>query len=369
MCYNSGMSGYLDTVFLPPLYLNRDKQAIEFIEGLLLRQASCASVSMYGNGKDYLFYNVVKRLEAKKLPHRLMVLNTISSDELRDFADMLVSDTKPTMCLVNLRIGKDTSWFVETINELRIKRGYNFVSYVNSYVGDIYKALQEFNSSVMQPLIILERISYVDSLPMIKELADRFGFYPSEEQKRDIYKWSYGHVGLIRTLFLLKSQSPNKKFTPAELLTEPTVLERLCRIVGELGQDKIKAIKSGQLGLVERVFLKKFGYINSEGGLFHPLIESFIFQKTPQPLLAFSLTEVRVLEYLRMHEDSVVSRDDIARIVWGEEECEDKYSDWAIGQLIYRLRKKLEFSAAHETIITRKGQGFIYARLGIALEF
>lgn len=353
------MSNLLDTVFLPGLYLNRDKNVIAQIEDLLLHQESCTTVCMWGNGKDYMFTNVVERLRVKKPTHKLKVLNTISADELRDFADMLINETEPTLCLVNIRVRKDVSWFMQIIDDLRVKRGYGFVSYVSAYVGDVYQALHALNIS---SLIILKKVDYKDSLHIIKELSDRFEFVPSEEQKRDIYKWSYGHVGLLRTLFLLKRQSPGKAFSAEGLLREPTVLERLNNIIHDLPAEKFDAIKNQQLSFVEKVFFEEFGYINADGELFHPLLLHLVPKRLSEKQSALSATENRVLDYLRKHQGKTVSRDDIAKIVWGDEEWEDKFSDWAIGQLIYRLRKKLAYSATAGAIQTLKGEGFAFTQ-------
>jgi DNA-binding winged helix-turn-helix (wHTH) protein len=288
-------------------------------------------------------------------------LNTISSDELKDFADMLESDDEPTLCLVNLRLRKDVSWFVQVVERLRVKRGYAFVSFVNSYVGDVYQALMNMEQPVTNSLVILRRVPYNDAMHVIAELSDRFGFYPDESQRQDIYKWSYGHVGLLRTLYLLKRQSSGRVFTRASLLREPTVLERLTNIVRDIPQDKMHAILQQKLSFIEKMFYEELGFIDASGELFHPLLAPLIPQATVQQATSFSITENKVLNYLRNHPDVVVSRVDIAQLVWGEEEWEDKYSDWAIGQLIYRLRKKLEYSSLAGEIQTKKGQGFIYS--------
>jgi hypothetical protein len=358
-----GMSHHLDTVFSPSLYLERDKKAIAYIEDLLLHQESCAVACMYGNGKDYLFTNIVKRFEAHTLTHKLKVLNTVSSDELKDFADMLEEETEPTICLVNLRIRKDVSWFIRIIEQLRVKRGYSFVSFISGYVGDIYQALMDMEGPVTQSLVILKRVKYEDATHIIVELSDRFGFQPNDTQKQDIYAWSYGHVGLLRTLYLLKRQNPERLFTRSALLREPTVLERLTSIVHDVPAEKMTILQARNLSFVEKMFFEELGYIEPSGELFHPLLKPLIPSMPVLSQSSFSLTESRVLKYLRSHPDIVVSRADIGRIVWGEEEWEDKYSDWAIGQLIYRLRRKLEYGygPASGTIATRKGQGFVFS--------
>lgn len=354
------MPNHLDVVFSPGIYLDRDKRAIAFVEDRLLHQESCAAICMNGNGKDYLFTNVVKRFEARQLGRKLKVLNTISSDELRDFADMLDAETEPTLCLINLRIGKDVSWFIERLARLHVTRGHSFVSFVSSYVGDVYEALQAMARPVTHSLVMLKRVPYEDALHTIAELSDRFGYYPSDDQKQDMYRWTYGHVGLLRTLYLLKRENPAQTFSRSGLLREPTVLERLHNILSDIPADKLEAIRTHRLSFLEKTFFEEFGYIDPDGKLFHPLLIPLLPDAPTRRSSTFSVAEQRVLDYLRAHPGTVISRDDIARIVWGEEEWEDKYSDWAIGQLIYRLRKKLAYSAAPVKIETVKSLGFAY---------
>ena len=354
------MQNLLDVEFDPSLYLDRDKQALQFIEDRLLHQEACATVCMYGNGKDYLFSNLVKRLSGQQLTHKLKVLNTVSSDELRDFADMLIHDAEPTLCLVNLRMGKDVSWFIDILHELRVKRGRAFVSYVNAYAGDVYEALRATARPITHSMVVLQRVPYKDALHILTELSDRFEFHPSEVQKQDIHRWSYGHVGLLRTLYLLKRQAPDKAFTAPDLLREPSVLERLSNILRDMPAETLNALQQRKLGFVEQAMLEQLGYVDESGELFHPLLLALAPEQVSQRLSAFSVTELRVLEYLRQHADTVVSREEIARIVWGEEEWPDKYSDWAIGQLIYRLRRKLAYGSSPSSIKTRKAQGFVW---------
>ncbi len=356
------MLNHLDTVYSPSLYLERDKKAFAFIEDQLLHQESAAAICMCGNGKDYLFMNLVKRFESSSLPHELKVLNTVSSDELRDFADMLEREEQPTICMVNLRVRKDVSWFIRHLEQLRMKRGHAFVSFVSAYVGDVYEALFDFETPLTNALMVLGLLEYEDALHVITdEYAPRFEFAPSDEQSHDIYRWSCGHMGLLRTLYLLKRDHPGQLFTKEFLLSEPMFIERLRNVLTDLPVEKVAAIAKKNLSFVERVMFEKFGYITPSGDLFHPLLKNFLPTKVQTSHAnGFSLTETNVLDYLRAHADEVVSRQDIASIIWGDEEWQDKYSDWAIGQLIYRLRKKLEYGSSSGMIETRKSQGFIY---------
>jgi DNA-binding winged helix-turn-helix (wHTH) protein len=354
------MLSKLDTVYSPALYLERDKKAFAFIEDRLLHQERCAAICMYGNGKDYLFLNVVKRFADSPLPHELKVLNTVSSDELRDFAEMLEREEQPTLCMVNLRIRQDVSWFIKDLERLRLKRGHAFLSFVCAYVGDVYQALVELESPLTNSLATLGLVSCEDAQNIIKlEYAPRFGFRPTDVQLQDIYRWTYGHVGLLRTLYLLKREDPDQQFAKQTLLAEPMVVERLHNILADLPPEKLQLITNKRLTFLDRMLFEKFGYINDQGELFHPLLQQLLsVQKMVVKPVGFSLTENNVLDYFRKHPNQVVSREDVATIIWGEEEWQDKYSDWAIGQLIYRLRKKLEYGSSSGTIETHKSRGF-----------
>ena len=51
-------------------------------------------------------------------------------------------------------------------------------------------------------------------------------------------------------------------------------------------------------------------------------------------------SESRVFTYLQANLGRVCSRDDIAQALWGQQWTQ-KYSDWMIDTLVYRLRHKI----------------------------
>lgn len=72
--------------------------------------------------------------------------------------------------------------------------------------------------------------------------------------------------------------------------------------------------------------------------------------------------EYEILAYFLKQPNKLHSRDAIAEAIWGKESYE-KYSDWAIDQLMSKLRKKLEkLGADGKTLVTVRGRGykFIY---------
>jgi len=73
-----------------------------------------------------------------------------------------------------------------------------------------------------------------------------------------------------------------------------------------------------------------------------------------------SVQEQTVLRLFINRAGKIVSRDEIAKVVW-KDNWEDAYSDWAIDQLIFRLRKKcIELNFNKSIIQAVKGKGFRY---------
>ncbi len=73
----------------------------------------------------------------------------------------------------------------------------------------------------------------------------------------------------------------------------------------------------------------------------------------------FSPSERRMLRHFLQNKGKIVTRDEIAQAVW-KEESQEKYSDWAIDQLVRRVRQKLmKLGLPEDTIATKKNQGYV----------
>lgn len=71
----------------------------------------------------------------------------------------------------------------------------------------------------------------------------------------------------------------------------------------------------------------------------------------------FTHQEHEVLVLFLMKKDIIVKREEVGDILWGKESY-DKYSDWAIDQLMSKLRKKLGVLGSKSTIATLRGRGY-----------
>jgi DNA-binding winged helix-turn-helix (wHTH) protein len=67
--------------------------------------------------------------------------------------------------------------------------------------------------------------------------------------------------------------------------------------------------------------------------------------------------EYSILEMFLRNISKLKSRDDLGAVLWGKDSYE-KYSDWAIDQLVSKLRKKLSHLGSKDRIVTIRGKGY-----------
>lgn len=71
----------------------------------------------------------------------------------------------------------------------------------------------------------------------------------------------------------------------------------------------------------------------------------------------FTRQEYSVLSMFLKNDHKILNRDDIGEVLWGKESYE-KYSDWAIDQLMSKLRKKLLSLRIRNKLVTIRGKGY-----------
>ena len=165
--------------------------------------------------------------------------------------------------------------------------------------------------------------------------------------------------------FIRKLEVVWNKFTVKEKLIIQSVLNN--NLVQEQKQS------------VEFVFLGKIGLIKSrkqEVGLRLPLLKIMIdYEKKLNKLkiqekkiwfnskdmtASFSKNEKIFLELLLKKPQKILSREELAQNLWGKV-WEEKYSDWALDRLAYRLRQRLDLLGVDGgLLITKKRKGFCW---------
>ncbi len=72
----------------------------------------------------------------------------------------------------------------------------------------------------------------------------------------------------------------------------------------------------------------------------------------------FSNSETRLLIYMLEKLDVLLTKDELAKVYWGEN-WDESFSSWAFDQLMYRLRKKMKKINLDYKIFTKRGKGYV----------
>ncbi len=235
--------------------------------------------------------------------------------------------------------------------------------------SDIYTDLIQ-KHMVVENIQYQPLFSYEDSLYFLQTLADSWKFAYPNGMEKIIAENIGGHTLLLEEAARIVRDHPT--ITYKALLAEPSLIRKAKTIFKALSLSdqeivkhvldnhlqkthvseylaKTKLIDNGKVGIPYWQYM----YANIPG-------EREFFHLPHQHIVEFShtltLLERRVFDMLKERKN-VITREEIAKLIWGENYL-DKYSDWAIDQLIHRLRGKLQTSKAPFTIFTRKGEGF-----------
>ncbi len=102
-----------------------------------------------------------------------------------------------------------------------------------------------------------------------------------------------------------------------------------------------------------------FSQIIEKLNMFHVREDSILIgEKDITP--ALSKKERAFMLLLLSAKKKIVPRDEIAKVIWGAS-WEDKYSDWALDRLVYRLRIKLNSLGINPKLLkTVKKKGFVW---------
>lgn len=196
-----------------------------------------------------------------------------------------------------------------------------------------------------------------------------------------IIKDSGGHLWLVSHLQRCFRDNPSFSF---ERIVKDDLLKDKLRIIWKYflsaEQDIFKKVFTKQLNDTDQLtheynFLCKMGFISSRKEIGIPLLK-LIIQQADQ-LHKFKLINKQIyyleenlsvqlskeedifLTTLLIDREKIVSREKLAMNLWGKS-WEEKYSDWALDRLAYRLRKRLQhFGVDPHLLQTKKRKGFI----------
>lgn len=209
-----------------------------------------------------------------------------------------------------------------------------------------------------------------DDLYIIIDAFERQrGIALPQEVRKCLVHLSGGHVQLLQLFLIVVSEfHTTAKTDEATLLITLPSDERIglqCdEILESLTPQEKNYLLAGQPSTQKpSEYLLETGIIVQNGStrLFSPVFEQYLKNKQkelalPQhPFSVLTKKESMLLTYLVEHKTEICSRDDMIAAVWPEFE---DISDWALDQLVSRLRRKLESQGAQMKIKTNRGKGY-----------
>lgn len=228
-----------------------------------------------------------------------------------------------------------------------------------------------FDNIIKYPLYAKE-----DSMQFIKYQTELWHLNVSKTLAEEIVRLSGGYLWMIATILRIHRDHP--EFNMEQTLDDDLLIKKLEIIWNKFTGIEKKLIKnyfnkiltSGDKTAPEYLYLKKTGVFD------FPLLKLIIKRENKISRLKNAggriyLNEIDItyeltknerifLDELLKNTGSVITRQKTAAAIWGNN-WEEKYSDWALDRLAYRLRLKLKFIGIEPKLLkTEKKKGFRY---------
>ena len=259
-------------------------------------------------------------------------------------------------------MGKDISWFINELEALRKEKAKKFTTLIFANLRETWDALALQRKLLSGSLYIMKPLNLEEADYLLTRFETIFQTTLPKAQKQAIIELSGGHRGLIKAIFLGLKNNPDLKLALPSLLNCDSVVFRLQEIAEELGEERLEQL----LRITSAShYLERYGYIKN-GAIFTSLLTEYIRIYSPHLIervlrdktLNFTPQEMIVFNLLKQNINKVVKREVIAQAIW-EQDWEEKYSDWAIDMLIYRIRSKIKSFFPEYRLQTKRGSGFI----------
>ena len=213
-----------------------------------------------------------------------------------------------------------------------------------------------------------------DARIVLGNYEERYDKKLPETQRQNVLQNAGGNPGLIKALYL---QVSDREYKNKINVLDERLAFRLEGIACDIPEKDREALASSRKirNTETQLHLIQYGYLvqdKSGNRPFTPLLADYLIHKKAQKsdqtktskpednkLLLLTKSQRLVLNYMEGHIGALITKDDIAKVLWGESWAE-RYSDWAIDQLISTLRERMGRMKHRGRIITKKGEGIIF---------
>ena len=240
-------------------------------------------------------------------------------------------------------------------------------------------------SSCFQNIVVFPYYQKNDCQIFISQLEQRFNIQVPDSVSDLILDRCGGHFWLIKQAVRQFSKDRNEK----NIFNSEDMLFRLKVIADEFEPEEIDLLekiikKDFEFSLEEKNILNffvknRFLYKQGRQYLFSiPILKDYLVEQLSQKIQLkinerkqilinnvitdgyFSKKERKVICSFVESKGKIITREDMAEVIWGSN-YQDVYTDWALDQLIKRLRNKfVKLDLSPKLIKTIKNQGYIF---------
>jgi DNA-binding winged helix-turn-helix (wHTH) protein/ubiquinone/menaquinone biosynthesis C-methylase UbiE len=201
----------------------------------------------------------------------------------------------------------------------------------------------------------MKLLGYLESHKIIERLCRKKGILLNDDLRSKIIYYSGRLDCWIEPLIDILGKKP--QISEDELIIKMD--HYFTQFLNSVPQSQQIALINPFLAAAES-WLKINQFINKNSRLFSPLFDHWLkkkplFDTILKPGFLLTKAEEKLIRILFNKFNQIISRDEIAQGLWNDRWL-DKYSDWMIDTLIYRLRKKIR---ADYQIITVKSRGYL----------
>lgn len=333
------------------LILKRDKETFKYILDNIKFKEPAPILSLRGVGKDVLFEHLSLKIKDYVKDYEIYCLDVTSRDELSKLIETIKNDNKNIILILNFALEEDLSDLVRKISDIRTKRDeeFNYILFINP--RHVRRLIDNKDKAVYRNLHILKPLEKEDVYLLLDYFKKKYKIQLEKNQLQNIHKIAGGHTGLIKSLFFALGRDNIR--LDADFLINPNISHRLDGILKDLLGDVTRQNLYKYRNLAELLGIVEKGRFTNK---FMEEYFNNLLNKDSSIESIMSYAEKKVFTLLKDREGEIVTREEVAEALWGNDK-DEKYSDWAIDQTVYRIRKAIELSPYK--LITKKGEGFV----------
>lgn len=283
-------------------------------------------------------------------------------------------------------------------SSLESKLLYVFLTRSNIGSPEKVAGYGDFNEVILQNIVFVPILEKEDTKYLIDYLCRELSCKISKKEAEMVEKLFGGHPYLLKAALRVINKLDGERMKLEkleELLINHYELRSVAKGILDVVDEKTKIVfkkiaKGGKVDSYERESLEvpeKLGLISKQsedtyrffGQLFYQAVlkgegKERIIEGEGQGLgmeeksglitfngqaieEKFTSQEYNLLRMFMDKANKLCTRDNISETLWGKESFE-KYSDWAIDQIISKLRKKLRSMGVKDGLITVRGRGY-----------